>query len=39
MKKIAIIAFLLAVGVAAGRAQESRQDISISGTGIIEPFR
>jgi opacity protein-like surface antigen len=38
MKKIAIIAFLLAVGVAAGRAQESRQDFSLSGTGIIEPF-
>jgi len=38
MKKIAIIAFLLAVGVAAGRAQESRQDVSISGIGIIEPF-
>jgi outer membrane immunogenic protein len=38
MKKIAIIACLLAVGVAAGRAQESRQDVSISGTAIIEPF-
>jgi opacity protein-like surface antigen len=38
MKKIAIIAFLLAVCVTAGRAQESRQDISISGTGLIEPF-
>ncbi|MGA2672650.1 MAG: outer membrane beta-barrel protein [Terracidiphilus sp.] len=38
MKKIAIIAFLLAVCVAAGRAQESRQDISISGTGLVEPF-
>jgi len=38
MKKIAIIAFLLAVGVAAGRAQESRQDISLSGTALIEPF-
>ena len=38
MKKIAFIAFLLAVCVAAGRAQESRQDISISGTGTIEPF-
>ena len=38
MKKIAFIAFLLAVCVAEGRAQESRQDISISGTGIIEPF-
>jgi opacity protein-like surface antigen len=39
MKKIAFIAFLLVIGVAAGRAQESRQDISISGTGLIEPFR
>ncbi len=38
MKKIAFIAFLLAVGVAAGRAQESRQDISLSGTGLVEPF-
>jgi outer membrane immunogenic protein len=38
MKKIALIAFLLAVFVAAGRAQESRQDISISGTALIEPF-
>jgi outer membrane immunogenic protein len=38
MKKIALIAFLLAVCVAAGRAQESRQDISVSGTALIEPF-
>jgi len=38
MKKIALIAFLLAVCVAAGRAQESRQDISLSGMGLIEPF-
>jgi opacity protein-like surface antigen len=38
MKKIAIITFLLAVCVAAGRAQESRQDVSLSGTGLIEPF-
>ena len=38
MKKIAIVAFLLAVSVAAGRAQESRQDISLSGFGLIEPF-
>ncbi|MGA2277367.1 MAG: outer membrane beta-barrel protein [Terracidiphilus sp.] len=38
MKKIAFIAFLLAVCVAAGRAQESRQDVSLSGTGLIEPF-
>ena len=26
------------MSAAAGRAQESRQDISLSGTGIIEPF-
>jgi opacity protein-like surface antigen len=38
MKKIAILVFLLAVSVAAGRAQESRQDVSISGTGLVEPF-
>jgi len=38
MKKIAIFAFLLAVCVAAGRAQESRQDISLSGSGLIEPY-
>jgi opacity protein-like surface antigen len=38
MKKIALIAFLLTVYVAAGRAQESRQDISLSGTALIEPF-
>jgi outer membrane immunogenic protein len=38
MKKIAIVAFLLAVSVASGRAQESRQDISLSGFGLIEPF-
>jgi opacity protein-like surface antigen len=38
MKKIAIIAFLLAVCVAAGSAQESRQDFSLSGSGLVEPF-
>ena len=38
MKKIVLVLFLLAVGVAAGRAQESRQDISLSGTGFIPPF-
>ncbi len=38
MKKIAFLVFLLAVCVAAGRAQESRQDISLSGTALIEPF-
>jgi opacity protein-like surface antigen len=38
MKKIAIITFLLAVCVSAGSAQESRQDVSISGTALVEPF-
>src|ERR1035438_151158 len=38
MKKIALIAFLLSVSAAAGRAQESRQDISISGSALVEPF-
>jgi outer membrane immunogenic protein len=38
MKKIAVVLFLLALGVAAGRAQESRQDISLSATGVVEPF-
>jgi hypothetical protein len=33
MKKIAFIAFLLTVCVTAGRAQESRQDVSVSGIG------
>jgi opacity protein-like surface antigen len=38
MKKIALIAFLLAVSTAACGAQESRQDVSLSGTALIEPF-
>ena len=38
MKKIAFLVALLAAGVAVGRAQESRQDISISGTVLIDPF-
>ena len=38
MKKIALIAILLAVSTAAGRAQESRQDVSISGSALITPF-
>ena len=38
MKKIALCAFLLAVCASAGWAQESRQDISLSGTALIEPF-
>ncbi len=38
MKKIVVIAFLLAVGTAACGAQEARQDISLSGTALIPPF-
>ena len=38
MKKIVLVLFLLAGYVAAGHAQESRQDISLSGFGLIEPF-
>jgi len=39
MKKNALIALLLVVCAAAGRAQESRQDVSISGMVLIEPFK
>ena len=38
MKKCALLALLLTIGTVAGRAQESRQDISISGSGILEPY-
>ncbi|MFP5203762.1 MAG: outer membrane beta-barrel protein [Acidobacteriota bacterium] len=38
MKKIVFIVCLLVVASAAGRAQESRQDVSVSGTMIIPPF-
>jgi len=38
MKKIVVFFFLVAMGAVAGHAQESRQDISISGNGLIEPF-
>jgi outer membrane immunogenic protein len=38
MKKIAVLVSLLAAFAAAGRAQESRQDISVSGTALIPPF-
>ncbi|HET7103217.1 MAG TPA: OmpW family outer membrane protein [Terracidiphilus sp.] len=38
MKKIALFVFLLTVCAAVGRAQESRQDVSLSGTALIEPF-
>jgi outer membrane immunogenic protein len=38
MKKIVVLLFLLAGFAAAGRAQESRQDVSISGMALIPPF-
>ena len=38
MKKIVFALLLLVVCAAAGRAQESRQDVSLSGVGLIEPF-
>ena len=39
MKRIAFFVCLLAVCAAAARAQESRQDISLSGTAFIEPYK
>jgi outer membrane immunogenic protein len=38
MKKIVLVLFLLAGFAAAGSAQESRQDVSISAIGLIPPF-
>ena len=38
MKKIALVAILLAVSTAACSAQESRQDVSLSGTALLELF-
>ena len=38
MKKIAFLVALLAACATMGRAQESRQDISLSGFGLVEPF-
>jgi len=39
MKKIALSVLMLAICAIAAHAQESRQDISLSGTALIEPFR
>jgi opacity protein-like surface antigen len=39
MKKIALLVLMVAACLPAARAQESRQDISLSGTALIEPFR
>ncbi len=39
MKKLAFFVCLLAVCVPAVRAQESRQDFSLSGSALIEPYK
>jgi len=39
MKRIAFFVCLLAVCLPAARAQESRQDFSLSGSGLIEPYK
>ncbi len=39
MKRIAFLVSLLALSAAAARAQESRQDFSLSGTALIEPYK
>ena len=39
MKKFALLALLLTLSAVAGRAQESRQDVSVSGSVILEPFK
>jgi len=38
MKKLALLALLLTGFTIAGHAQESRQDVSISGSGMLEPY-
>ena len=38
MKKFALVVLLLTLGTVAGRAQESRQDVSVSGSVLIEPY-
>jgi outer membrane immunogenic protein len=38
MKKFALLSLLLTLFAVAGRAQESRQDVSVSGSVLIEPF-
>ena len=38
MKKFALFAILLTLSTVAGRAQESRQDVSVSGSAVLEPY-
>jgi outer membrane immunogenic protein len=39
MKKFALLSLLLTIGAVAGHAQESRQDLSVSGSVMLEPFK
>jgi outer membrane immunogenic protein len=39
MKKFALLALLLTLSAVAGRAQESRQDVSVSGSAVLLPFK
>jgi len=39
MKKFALVALLLTLSALAAQAQESRQDVSISGSVLLEPFK
>jgi outer membrane immunogenic protein len=39
MKKFALLAVLVALSAVAGQAQESRQDVSVSASGILMPFK
>jgi len=39
MKKFALLALLLTISAVAGRAQESRQDVSVSGSVVLLPFK
>ncbi|HTJ29363.1 MAG TPA: outer membrane beta-barrel protein [Acidobacteriaceae bacterium] len=39
MKKFALVALLLTLSTLAAKAQESRQDVSVSGSVLLEPFK
>src|ERR1700760_405764 len=39
MKKFALVALLVTFSAIAARAQESRQDISVSGSVMLEPYK
>ena len=39
MKKFALVALLLTLSALAAQAQESRQDVSVSGSVLLEPYK